>query len=85
MVNYFNIVGMVADKSGYLWALSSENGIVILNLQTGLVAHYSTQQIQKNLNKYNINRFLSMDIDQNGNIWIVGLGSNFHHEFIKNY
>lgn len=85
MVNNFYLIGMVSDQNGNIWALSSEKGIIRLNTQTGLITHYSIEYIRKNIHNYSILRFLTIDIDMNGTIWIVAIGPNFHHEFIRIY
>lgn len=83
LVNNFSLVGMISDENGNIWALSSEKGIIRLNTQTGLITHYSTEYIKEHINNYTISRFLTIDIDLNGTIWVVGLCPNFHHEFIR--
>lgn len=85
MVSSFNLVGMISDLSGNIWALSSEKGVVKLNTQTGLITQYSMEHIREYIHNYSISRFLTINVDNSGSVWIVGLGPNFHHEFIKIY
>lgn len=57
MVSSFNLVGMISDLSGNIWALSSEKGVVKLNTQTGLITQYSMEHIREYIHNYSISRF----------------------------